>query len=70
MKVAYLHGLESPNYGTKVDWLNENDKSDWNANNTRRGAYGHRTPVEQFKYIFNHFELGINQTNELYERLS
>lgn len=53
-----------------VDWLNENDKSDWNANNTRRGAYGHRTPVEQFKYIFNHFELGINQTNELYERLS
>ncbi len=23
MKVAYLHGIESPNYGTKVDWLNE-----------------------------------------------
>ncbi len=53
-----------------VDWLNENDKLDWNANNIRRGAYGHRTPVEQFKYIFNHFESGINQTNELYERLS
>ena len=23
MKVAYLHGLESPNYGPKVDWLND-----------------------------------------------
>ena len=23
MKVSYLHGLESPNYGPKVDWLNE-----------------------------------------------
>ncbi len=24
MKVSYLHGLESPNYGPKVDWLNDN----------------------------------------------
>lgn len=23
MKVSYLHGLESPNYGPKVDWLND-----------------------------------------------
>lgn len=52
-----------------VDWLNENDKWDWNANNTRRGAYGHRTPIEQFKYIFNHFEEDINQTNKLNERV-
>jgi hypothetical protein len=26
MKVSYLHGLESPNHGPKVDWLNENFK--------------------------------------------
>ena len=24
MKVSYLHGLESPNYGPKIDWLNKN----------------------------------------------
>ena len=27
MKVAYLHGLESPNYGPKVDWLNDKFKT-------------------------------------------
>ena len=53
-----------------LQWLRENDKLDWNPNNTLEGEYGHRTPVETFSKVFNHFELGINQTNKLYERLS
>ena len=53
-----------------LQWLRDNDKLDWNPNNCLEGEYGHRTPVETFIKVFNHFELSINQTNELYERLS
>jgi len=50
-----------------LQWLAENDKWNWNPNNIVEGKYGHRTPVETFINIFNHFEDGINQTNKLHE---
>ena len=52
-----------------VDWLNENDKRDWNPNNTRRGAYGHRTPKSIFIDIFKYFEQGIADAIELQVKL-
>jgi len=52
-----------------VDWLNENDRWDWNPNNTRRGEYGHRTPIATFIDIFRYFEEGIEAANELQIRL-
>ena len=47
-------------------WLRENDTIDWNPNNVLEGEYGHRTPIETFIKVFNHFEEHINETNELY----
>ena len=38
-----------------VEWLNRIDKKDWNMNNTLWGPYGHRTPIDVFKNVFNHF---------------
>ena len=52
-----------------LQWLRDNDKLDWNPNNILEGEYGHRTPIETFINIFNHFEEGINQTNKLNERV-
>ena len=51
-----------------LEWLKDNDKLDWNPNNTKVAGYGHRTSVEDFINIWFHFEKNINEANELQKR--
>ena len=51
-----------------LEWLKDNDKLDFNPNNTLKAIYGHRTSVERFIDIWFHFEKNINAANELQER--
>jgi len=50
-----------------LEWLNHNDRLDWNPNNCKMGGYGHRTSVDMFIDIWFHFEQGIINANKLYE---
>ena len=52
---------------TTIEWLNKHDKLDWNANNTYKAIYGHRTSVERFIDIWVHFEKDIEFANEIQE---
>ena len=57
-KIYLAIGLEDDVIDPKktVEWLEENDKIDWNLNNTVGGEYGHRTPMHQFQLIWKHFK--------------
>ena len=51
-----------------VNWLNKIDRWDWNMNNTLWGPYGHRTPIDVFKNIFNHFYPRVIHSIDLQKR--
>jgi len=51
-----------------VNWLNKIDRLDWNMNNTIWGPYGHRTPIDVFKNIFNHFYPHVINSIDLQKR--
>ena len=40
-----------------IEWMYQNDELDFNPNNTYFGDYGHRTPLVEFKKVFNKLNL-------------